>query len=194
MKSAKEGLKESVSYFGNKNKQEREIWVLKEFLRYLPLDYKDSNVKGSDAEPSDVFYKNVGFQIKEIQSEDRKRGKEYKDRLKSINEETKLEDLLEPYSHIHIQLSEVLQIVGNELRRHRNQKYRVLAKKINVLVYLNLSDTTYTDASVDTSLIDCELGNWQSVSVVTNNCATVLACNDDHKLLKPLVKKLYFMK
>lgn len=198
VKSVKEGLEASVSFFGNKNKQRREVWVLKEFLKYLPVETHDSDIKGSDAEPNDVFYKDVGFQVKEIQNEGRKRGKEYKDKLNSINEETGTEDLLECYSPIHIPLSEVLSRVQNELEHHRNEKYKVNAREMNVLVYLNLNDTTYTNAPIDMSLIGCDLSescHWQSISVVTNNCAIVLSCNnDDDKLLMPLVGKLYVKK
>lgn len=191
VKSVKEGLEESVLFFGNKNKQGREVWVLKEFLKYLPIESLDSDINGSEAEPNDVFYKDVGFQVKEIPTEGRKRGKEYKDKLNNITEETEPEDLLEYYSPIHIPLSGVLPRVRDELERHRNEKYKMNARKINVLVYLNLDDTTYTNAPVDTSLIDYELGNWQSVSVVTNNSAIVLSCNNDNKLLMPLVGILY---
>ncbi|WP_340121437.1 DUF1780 domain-containing protein [Methylobacter svalbardensis] len=192
VKSVKEGLKESVSFFGNKNKQNREVWVLKEFLKYLPVDVQGTDVKESDAEPNDAFYKDIGFQIKEIQTEGRKRDKEYKDKFKSINEETKPKELLEHYSPSHIPLSDVLHRVRDELERHRNEKYKNNTRNINALVYLNLDDTTYTNTPVDTSLIGSELGNWQSVSLVTNNCAVVLSYNDDsNKLLKPLIGKLY---
>jgi len=38
VKSAKEGLEISVSFFDNKSKQERELWVLRKLLNYLPCD------------------------------------------------------------------------------------------------------------------------------------------------------------
>jgi hypothetical protein len=193
VKSIKKDLKESVSFFGNKNKQDREIWVLKEFLKYLPIEAQDSDFKGSDVEPNDAFYKHTGFQIKELQTEERKRGKEYKDKLNAINDETKPKDLLENYSHIHIPLSTALPRVSDELKHHRIEKYKNNTTDMNVLVYLNLSDTTYTSEIVNTSLIDSELRNWKSVSLVTNNCAIVLSCYDDsNDLLKPLAGKLFF--
>ena len=192
VKFVKDGLEESVSFFGNKNKQSREVWVLKEFLKYLPVEAHDSDIKGSNTEPNDVFYEDIGFQVKEIQTEGRKRDKEYKNKLYSINEKTKPEDLLEHYSPIHIPLSEVLPRVRDELERHRNDKYKNNTSKMNVLVYLNLNDATYNDAPVDISLIDYELHHWKSVSVVTNNCAIVLSCNDDNnKLLMSSVRELH---
>ncbi len=195
VKSVKEGLEESVKFFENKNKQEREKWVLREFLSYLPVEFEDSHIKGSDAEPNDVFYKEFGFQVKEVQTEGRKRGKEYKDKLQSISEETRPDDLTEQYSPTHITLNESLSGVVSELARHREEKYSNNTGHMNVLVYLNLSDTTYTSGQVDLSVISDELDCWKSVSLVANNCAIVLRCNDHHnQLLLPLVGTLYMSK
>jgi len=192
VKSIKDGLSESVTFFGNSKKPDREIWVLKEFLEYLPVTVQDSDVQLSEAEPNDAFYKDIGFQIKEIQTEGRKRGKEYKDNLSSITDETKPQDLLEHYSPFHVPLSTALTRVGVELERHRKEKYKNSTGDMNVLVYLNLNDTTYTKDPVDTTFIDSELRHWKSVSLVTNNCAIVLSCADrSNKLLAPFVGKLY---
>ena len=80
-----------------------------------------------------------------------------------------------------------------ELHRHRTTKYHNLTNEMNVLVYLNLKDTTYNDADVDYALVDEEINHWLSVSVVTNNCAIVLSCNDSkQELLNINVGKLYF--
>lgn len=192
VKSLKDGLSETITFFGNKKKPDREIWVLKEFLEYLPVTVQDIDVTASKAEPNDAFYKDIGFQIKEIQTEGRKRGKEYKEKLNSITDKTKPEDFLESYSPIHVPLSESITIVGKELERHRNDKYKNNTSDMNVLVYLNLSGTTYTNDSVDAALIGSELHHWKSVSLVTNNCAVVLSCTDsNNKLLTPLVGKFY---
>lgn len=176
IKSVKEGLEESRKFFGNKSKQLRELWALREFLSYLPIEFEESDLSESDHEPNDAFYLSHGFQIKEVLSPGRKRGKEYNDKIASITETTKPEDLLEPYSPIHIALNESLPYVESELGRHRIEKYDNYTGNINVLVYLNLSDTTYTKEAVIYFCTESRL--WKSVSVVTNNCAIVLSCND----------------
>lgn len=176
VKSVKEGLEESRKFFGNKNKPTRELWVLREFLSYLPIEFDESKLSESDQEPNDVFYLGYGFQIKEVLSPGRKRGKEYKDKLGSITENTKPEDLLEQYSPIHIPLSESLPCVASELSRHRKEKYSNNTGNIDVLVYLNLSDTTYTNEPVKYS--SAEFNLWKSVSLISNNCAIVLASQE----------------
>ncbi|MDC5857433.1 DUF1780 domain-containing protein [Vibrio europaeus] len=176
VKSVKQGLEESRKFFGNKNKPARELWVLREFLSYLPVEFDESELSESDQEPNDVFYLGYGFQIKEVLSPGRKRGKEYKDKLGSITENTKPEDFIEQYSPIHIPLSESLPRVASELSRHREEKYSNDTGNIDVLVYLNLSDTTYTNEPVKYSSAEFTL--WKSVSLVSNNCAIVLACNE----------------
>ena len=104
VESVKKGLKESRHYFGNAKKQERELWVLREFLSYLPIAINDAGITASAQEPHDVFYEQHGFQVKEVLSEGRLRGKEYADKVNAISEETKPDELFEPYTPIHVPL------------------------------------------------------------------------------------------
>ena len=41
VKSIKNGLKESIDFFRNHRKEEREVWVANEFLRYLIEDFDE---------------------------------------------------------------------------------------------------------------------------------------------------------
>jgi len=197
VEAVKDNLEESISFFGNKNKQGRELLVLREFLSHFLDEVNESDVVASEQEPNDAFYKNHGFQIKEVLSEGRKRGKEYKDKLNFITNKTKPEDLNEPYSPpVHVPLSESLPYVMSELARHREDKYDNDTADINVLVYLNLSNTTYTGDTGDTcEYRNSEFSRWKSISMVGNNNAIVLACKDKKdKLLSELVGKLFVKK
>ena len=178
VKSIKNSLAEAIDFFRNPRKGERERWVACEFLRYLIQDLDIEDIKESKQEPIDVTYKELEFQIKEIQSEGSRRGKEYNDKYKAITEQTEPSDLLEEYSPAHISINDVMPRLIAELQRHRTKKYYNLTSDINVLVYLNLKGTTYNNIEVDYTLIGEEINNWLSVSVVTNNCAIVLNCND----------------
>ena len=187
---AQNGLEESIKYFGNKNKQERELWVIREFLSYLPLDITETDVVASNQEPNDVFYGSHGFQIKEVLSEGRKRSKEYKDSLHSIDDNTVPSDLVELCTHIHISLNETLPYVESELARHRIDKYKNNTTNINVMIYLNLTETTYTREI--TEYCNSEFSRWKSVSLVSNCNAIVLACNDkNNELLYPFLGELH---
>lgn len=193
VKSIKDGLAESIDFFRNYRKGERERWVASEFLRYLVEDLDERDVIESTQEPIDVIYNDIEFQIKEIQSEGSTRGKEYNDKFRSITEETEPHDLLEEYCPIHIPINNAMPMLVTELQRHRTTKYHKLTNEMNVLVYLNLNDTTYSDVEIDYTLLDEEIVHWLSVSVVTNNCAIVLSCNDPAlERLSLNVGKLYF--
>lgn len=194
--SMKRALIESVNFFGNKNKQERELLVLQDFLSYLPIPIICTDVVPATEEPFDVSYGPYRFQVKEVLSEGRRRGDEYAQALSSITEESKPEDLLEPYHPTNIPLNDALPRVVSELRRHREEKYdeqqsfQRRASNIDVLVYLNLTDTTYSNKKVD--FPHEELEKWKSVSLVSNNCAIVLACSDQcNQLLFPHIGHLY---
>ncbi len=195
VKSVKNGLAESVDFFRNHRKGEREIWVASEFLQYLVEDFDRNDVIESTQEPIDVTYSDIGFQVKEIQSEGRKRGKEYNDNFRAITAETVDSDLLKEYRPINIPINDALPRLVAELKRHRTNKYYKLTNEMNVLVYLNLVDTAYMDVEVDYVLVDEEIRHWQSVSVVTNNCAIVLSCNNPTiELLTMNVGTLHFKK
>lgn len=191
VREIKKGLESTISYFDNSSKPDRELWVLRQFLEYYPNDFSEDDLRTSHEEPHDVFCGNHGFQIKEVMDKSRRRHQEYKEKLAEIGDDTKPEDLLEDYNHKHISLDEALPRLATELERHRNKKYGGDASEIDVLVYLNLSDTTYTDDEL-TKYFE-EFRNWRSVSVVTNNCAGVLSCSDkSDELLIPRVGKLFF--
>lgn len=171
-------LEDTIEFFSNKKKSEREIWVLKEFLSYFPPI--DLPIKPSKDEPYDVFCGDYGFQIKEICPDGRKRDDEYKEMVKSFPKSTPSTS----YSHEHIPLEQSLPRVIEDIEKYRTTKYFDLTSKIDVLVYLNLPNTTYTS---DSPLLDFEeLKYWRSVSLVSNNCALVLSCqNKTNKILFP---------
>lgn len=217
LENTKEDLEKSILYFGNKYKEEREIWVLKEFSKYLFGNVNESYIRVSNDEPNDVFYKDIGFQIKEILTEKRCRHAEYKNilnhtnkaidyinnltnrmknNLERVNEEEEeeiykmLKNISKPYNHICIPISEKLSIIRKKLKHYR-RKYRDTTQNINILLYLNIENTNYTSEPTNTYSIKEELNNWLSVSLVTNNCATILSCNEDNSPMKPLVGLIY---
>lgn len=193
VKSAKEGIEETIDFFGNERKVERELWVLNEFLSYTVSDYDGSGISSAVAEPNDVVYKGIGFQIKEVSTEGRARTREYQDSLSGIIEGTKPQHLLEPYQPIHIPFNDAAPRLLSELHRHRTRKYGGLTSDMNVLVYLNLDDTTFDQTLVDLSLFSEEVSKWNSVSVVTNNCAIMLGRQgDSFPFIDGLVGELKF--
>lgn len=178
VKSVKDGLEESLDFFGNNRKEERELCVMNMFLSYFIPDFDGTGMAPAESEPNDVTYEGVGFQIKEILSEGRRRTLEFRESLSNITDATEPEDLLEPYQPTHIPFNEASRRLLSELERHRTEKYYNQTSDMNVLVYLNLEGTTYDQSEVDMSLFEEEVSKWGAVSVVTNDCAIVLGLQD----------------
>lgn len=190
VKSVKDGLKDSIKFFGNVKKPQRELWVLTEFLSYIKPEFNADEIVLSKEEPSDVQYQEYTFQVKEVLSPYRRRHQEYKDKLASITEETTLKDTQELYHPHHVSLNEYFPYLNSELARHRIEKYKGLTSNMNMLVYLNLTGTTYKTDPVEYRYKEFQY--WKSVSLVSNNNAIILACSETkNKLLYPYVGKIY---
>lgn len=189
---SKKGLEDSIQFFGNKCKPQRELWVLEKFLGYIPQSGVVLRTAEDDEEPNDVFYNGYGFQIKEIQTEGRERHKEYKQKLRSISSDTTKKELLDSYTPIKNSINECLPRIFSELIRHR-KKYDENSLSINLLIYLNIAGLTITsEVDVIGSIFSEEFDKWASVSIITNNCACVLACSDKgHDFLNPLVGRFF---
>lgn len=71
-------LAESVKYFSQKNKPERERWVCGSFLRNIDRAFDETEILSQDDEPPDVAFRDVLFEVKEVLDPGRLRHTEYK--------------------------------------------------------------------------------------------------------------------
>lgn len=74
-------LKESLTFFSNKEKLNREKWVVRKLLRALRINFEETELMEAE-EPVDVSFRDAGFQVKEIMDEGRRRTDEFKAALK----------------------------------------------------------------------------------------------------------------
>lgn len=58
-----EGRRQSVEYFSSSNKEERERWVVLEFLRLAAVPHQESDVCSSTDDPPDVRALGAEFEI-----------------------------------------------------------------------------------------------------------------------------------
>ncbi len=73
-------VKDSFEFLGNKNKAERDKFVVRNFLKILMVDFDDSDLHApSEYNPADIRFDGAEFQIKEILDHGRLRNKEYKE-------------------------------------------------------------------------------------------------------------------
>ena len=111
-----ESVKESIYFFSNAMKPEREKWVVNELLDYIGVERTKDKIISSDDEPVDVKFKDGRFQIKEILDQERKRTAEYKESLQTAGKAQKVEDLFEQYSPRDIKFKDVLVVVFDQVK------------------------------------------------------------------------------
>lgn len=169
-------IKETIHFFSNKRKPDREVWVVRRFLSQIGIAFSNEELYSSLEEPVDVVYHDARFQVKEIQDENRKRGNENKELLRKAETATSNSDLLEPYQPPQrISCFDIVPTVA-ELAFKWQRKYGPNESICTDLIfYFNLQNIYVagnTFPAIDN--YSSKMTAWRSVSVCSNDCALVL--------------------
>jgi len=168
-------IRESISFFSNPNKSKRELWVLREFLKNLNIDFQDNELRSVDNDPPDLIFRGAAFEIKEIDEKNRKRHDEYNQELKEASSAKNLKDLSnKPYKFKNINMQEIVDRVNDKFKEI---DYSLdFCKNTNILFYINYSITVerfYQIPEEDFWL------RWCSVSIVANNNFSYVFCANE---------------
>lgn len=168
--------REDVKYFSNPNKDERERWVVSEFLSVLSIDYQEAEIISLEQDNKvDVCFRSAQFQIKELTDPNLRRGKMYKDALNSITAATSLEEVslisdvhdLPPVSNMY----ELILDMASELAN--SEKYMDLKSEIDLLIYVTRTRASLIQSHELKREKFSSLG-WRSISCVNSKQAVVL--------------------
>lgn len=85
LEEQRKALRESVAFWSPERKLERELWVVKTFLRHLDVQYSDTELTPESSEPPDINFRGARLEIKEILDQDRRRHEEYRQKLEKRN-------------------------------------------------------------------------------------------------------------
>ncbi len=166
--------KEKISFLSNSQKQQREIWVVAEFLNNSGISFESAELTGGD-DPPDVNFRDERFEIKEVDEKNRRRDDECKKNLKKIESATHLQDVMLPYEPKTIEMLEVIDRIDEKLKKFTWDED--FCKTINILFYINYSligEYNYVISK------DNVWTKWRSVSFVSNNSIScVLFANDN---------------
>ena len=165
---------ESVEFFSGSHRQERERWVVEEFLGNLGLDFDPAEVVSAPDDPPDVLFRQAKFEVKEILDTGRKRHAEYKQALKQAMTASTAAELLEDATPKDITYTAVCDLVRTEVARF-SAKYAPSTKAaLDLVFYVNLEDVWgYIDAPLP------PIDSWtpygfRSISVVMGRFGGVL--------------------
>lgn len=161
-----ECLKQSVNFFSNENKIVREKWIVNEFLYNLNINFEKSEIQSNPNDPPDIFFRNAQFELKEIQDEDRKRHREYKETLKKSEKVSKTSELFEDWNAYDISMQKIVYLIEKELNSYKIDLE--LASKIDMLFYINLSNLGFEEDKTYIFSNNNIWEKWRSVSMVEN--------------------------
>jgi hypothetical protein len=153
--------RESIAFFFNQNKPERERCVVRAFLRCLGVPFTEQDLLVDQPEPVDVAALGARFQITEVLAKGRRRQQEYEGRLDELNQLTCDEELWEPWENPHtVSWREVIELVAERL------SHKTAHADIDALVYINLGQTFLDPKSEAPNFSKVAALGWRSVSAV----------------------------
>lgn len=171
-------LKESVKYFGNKNKPERERCVCAEFLSNLRIPFADADIQSPATDPPDVVFADARFEIKEILDPGRKRHDEYKQQLAHAERATDPHELLTLFTPKDITPTEICQRVLETLQELGDRYLAGERSGIDLLFHVNLKHHTLTEGLLPDLTRLREFG-WRSINVLMGWSSFVLYAAED---------------
>lgn len=175
-------LKESLAFFSNTEKLNREKWVVRRLLRAFRIDFQEEEMTGAE-EPMDVSFRDVKFQVKEILDEGRRRTDKFKAKLETAKSAKDYSELLEHYTPIDISFSEIVRrcydYAGTLLLQSKYGPRE--CKNIDLLCYFNWLDHHV----VPPIEVPSQEVGFRSLSIVSNRyCAVAYASAYAPRLLR----------
>jgi hypothetical protein len=175
IENAQRAWEEEVRFLSEAGKQERERWVVREFLKKLSiLTSEDDLVSLEQDNDIDVMFRDANFQVKEITEADCRRHAEAKESLRRAKNATQLSHLIPPMIAEDIVWDDVYPLI---LERAGAVKYpRSSRGKIDLLFYV-----TRRHAFLNRSAPPAELAHlgWRSISCLFGPHPYVLVVTDD---------------
>ncbi len=185
---------EIIAFFSNKNKYERELWVVREFLANLHIEFNENELIPITNDPPDVVYKDAKFETKEIMDENRQRDKEYKEELLKCNSFKRPSDLFILYTPKDLTLQNIVDITADHLKKYENKYDSKTKKNLDMLFYFNLLDYHLNEDKTQYSIPNYVSNfGWRSISVGKNNLSCVIYTSESAPdFLKPFEGKIIF--
>ena len=166
-------LKESIEFFSQQNKWEREKMVVEKLLRSLGLDYDESELTKPE-EPADVAFRDARFQVKEVMQfhgeEIRRRHGEYKAALRRVEAAETTEELFPLTPFREVMWDQIVTESAEAAKAHIVRYGLRERRELDVVCYYNRQDHFEAPAPTpETEILDC-----RSFSIVSNAYAMVL--------------------
>lgn len=167
---------EHFQFYSNKGKEEREHWVVEEFLNRLSVPFGSDELHSPPQQSKvDVEFRQARFQVKEIPDPNFRRGDEIKGTYRRVMEAKTLQDTIGPGFTYDVPLV----VSGYELVRDNarqlasNEKYIDCKASLDLLYYVTRTRASLVQIQ-DVNAKELSYFGWRSVSCLMGNHALVL--------------------
>ena len=117
------GLTDSVRYFSDERRHDRESWIIYSFLENIGLQFVDEEIITPLSDPPDVTFRDSQFEIKEILDPGRRRHLEFKEQLRKSISTNDPDDLISVCNFISdISPQDILQLIEKDMERLINNR------------------------------------------------------------------------
>ncbi len=176
----KKHTEESITFFSNSMKPERERSVCAAFLRCLGVNFHVKEIVAKKNDPPDVVFSSANFEIRELYEVGRKRHDEYRDRLKELKQSKSINDTLisiewpKPitYGFIFAGLESAL---SSKAKKYGAEK----CSSLDALVYVTFPQKFLDIKSKIPNSTRIEGQGWRSVSFIIPPFGHVVSCRED---------------
>jgi hypothetical protein len=175
----RKALTEELHFFSNRGKQERERWVVAEFLTRLGVSFSANELTSCDVHSKiDVRFQTARFQVKEIPTPGLRRGAEIKTLWKQAQAATRPDEIIgEPTAHDVPPPERAYRLVKNKARElAQSGQYDTAA--LDLLIYVTRTHVAPVQSQEINSQQLAGVG-WRSISCLMGGEALVLYVQHD---------------
>ncbi|MBW2664197.1 MAG: DUF1780 domain-containing protein [Deltaproteobacteria bacterium] len=172
--------KDSIKFFSNSMKPERERCVCAAFLRCLGIDFSVNGIIAQKPDPPDVIFASAKFEIIELYEDGRRRHDEYRKRLDDLKKAKSMEGaLIRIKWPIPISYDKLFTGIKQALNEKAERYGKNLCSSLDVLVYVSLPQR-FLDINSDPAKFDEIMAQgWRSVSFVIPPYSHVVYCKEN---------------
>lgn len=170
---------DSITFFSNSMKHERERSICAAFLRCLGVEFLADEIVAEKNDPPDVIFRHANFEIRELYKVGRRRHDEYRERLKELEQAATIDDVLIPmkwpnsisYNFIFSNIASALSI--------KAEKYGFKkCSSLDALIYVSLPHKFLDRESETPPFYNIKAQGWRSVSFVIPPYSHVVYCKE----------------
>lgn len=159
-----QSLEASIRFYSPEAKQERELWVVKSFLRNLDPAYPEDAVRSSVDDPPDVLFQDARFEVKEIMDAGRRRHTEYREELEKARAATSIFDMIAPFTSKTITIQAIFEKCLSDSMRLTTKYPASLRSTLDLLFYVNPKGVSGLTEAPFPNVEEMTSQGWRSVS------------------------------